>query len=85
MPVDTREKRASVLNLLTPLPLADGVIGEGDRGQVSWVYAGLVVVAERRDLTITVTPVRAGRAIGVAPNRTVTAARPRAITASSPP
>lgn len=41
MAVDTREKRASVTNFFTPLPLPD-VVAEGapDRRQVSWVYAG---------------------------------------------
>lgn len=43
MAIDTREKRASAIGFFyTVLPLPDGAIGDRDRQQVAWIYAGII-------------------------------------------
>lgn len=45
MAVDTREKRASVIGLgragRVVLPVPDATVGQADRAQTSWCYAGI--------------------------------------------
>ena len=45
MAIDSREKRASAINVLpiVTYPVADGVIDNFDRMQATWLYSGIVV------------------------------------------
>lgn len=49
MPIDTRNKRASAIFPLLPfrgmLPAPDGTIGQADRQQVVFLYAGILAAA----------------------------------------
>jgi hypothetical protein len=47
--LDTRSKRASSVQILTPTTLApvapDGAMGQGDRQHVAWSYSGINAAA----------------------------------------
>lgn len=44
--LDTRSKRASSVQILTPWvqapPLPDGTLGQGDRQHIAWTYSGIL-------------------------------------------
>lgn len=48
MAVDTRDRRFSMMGLLTPVGLManpDGTIADADRAQLLWLYPGISIVA----------------------------------------
>lgn len=42
MAIDTENKRRSTMAVL---PVPDGTVGQADRQQVAWIYAGILVTA----------------------------------------